>query len=256
MATSLALYYAEVARIPLLEDADVEFGLILRWRQNHDQHAKDTLIRSHLRFVIKEARKRATTPEQLQEYIAEGNIGLLEALKRYNVNRVPRMRFLTYAYFWIRERILSCHYKETIAHVPTHRQKAQRKLAKQCAAEHLRTGKVGKAAPPPEGTMVSLDVLFEQPSEADPSKTHRGADDAHMASRLRQEIARLPPREQTILNLYYGMKDEPRTDPQIAAFLGLSHERTRQIRVAAMGLLRRRLDEPANIRMEPQRAAL
>ena len=242
----MARYYSELSRIPLLEDADVEFGLILRWKQNADARAKDILLKSHLRFVVKEAMKYATNPEQLQEYIAEGNVALLEGLKRYDINRVPRMRFLTYAQWWIRNRILASYYAQPIAHVPAHRQKAQRKAAKERERNRLLQGKT-EAEPmePVEGAMVSLDVLGDAPAEADPSRIHYGIDDAQMHDKLRRLIATLPPREQTVLNLYYGMKDEPRTDPQIARFMGLSPERARQIRVDAMTTLRERLEDPA-----------
>ena len=249
-ARSLTTYCAELAKIPLLEDADVEFGLILRWKQNQDECAKNALIRSHLRFVVREARQYATNPEQLQEYVSEGNVGLLEALKRYDIHRSPRMRFLTYAYWWIRNKILAAHYNEPIAHVPAHRQKAQRRAAKRRAQDVMLSGGAPEPETPLDGAMVSLEALGDAPAEIDPSREHTNIDDQQMNARLHELIATLPPRDQTVLNLYYGMKDEPRTDLQIARFLGMSCERTRQLRVAAMRLLRERLEVP-----EAQRSA-
>ena len=100
VSPSLARYFDEVSKAPLIEDADVEFGLILRWQQNKDHGAREILAKSHLRFVIREAKKCATSDEQLEEYVGAGNIGLLEAIDRYD--RLRRLRLLTYAYHWIR----------------------------------------------------------------------------------------------------------------------------------------------------------
>ena len=95
ISRSLARYHQELSAIDPGMDADTEFGLILRWRQHQDEAAKKALLEAHLRFVIKRAKRYAGTKQQLEEYIAAGNLGLLEALNRYDVNRVPRWRFLT-----------------------------------------------------------------------------------------------------------------------------------------------------------------
>lgn len=232
---SLARYFDEVSRAPLITDADVEFGLILRWQQNADRSAREILTKSHLRFVIREAMKHAGTDDQrLEEYISAGNIGLLEAIDRYDPAR--RLRLLTYAYHWIRKNILDAHYREPAAHVPAHKIKAQKREAKE--AQRQRNLGHSVDVPQPEGVAVALDSLLETPSDADPSRNHFGIDDAHMARHLRIAIARLPPRYQTVLNLYYGMKDEPRTDHQIARFLDVSTERARQLRTDATKKLR------------------
>lgn len=241
VSRSLARYYDEVGKAPLLDDADVEFGLILRWQQNKDLQARDILVRSHLRFVLREARKYATSDEQLEEYIGAGNIGLLEGVDRYDSTRAPRLRLLTYAYHWIRKNILDAHYREPAAHVPAHKIKAQKREAKE--AQRQRSLGQNVDVPIAEGVAVALDTMLEAPAEMDPSRNHRDVDDAHMARHLRITIARLPPRDQTIVNLYYGMKDEPRTDNQIAKFLGLSPERARQLRGEAMGKLRELLKD-------------
>jgi RNA polymerase sigma-32 factor len=101
---SLRAYVAVVERLPLLS-REQELELATRWRVKHDARARDALVEGHLRSVIKIARKYRGYGIYLSELVAEGNIGLLEAAKRFEPER--ELRFFTYARYWIRAYILA-----------------------------------------------------------------------------------------------------------------------------------------------------
>jgi RNA polymerase primary sigma factor len=260
LSRSVVLYYEELARtIPV--DPDEERRLIHRWQRSKDYAARDTLLRGHLRFVVTLAKKRTRDPDRLQDMIAAGNLGLIKALDRFDLKRRPPIRFLTYAGWWINKEILDNDYAtSSLVHVPTHRQKAQRKKTKEYHQAMLRHGpdakKTRRLQPSlPEGSTVSLDLLREaiedrryfnesdwagrQITESDVTTlTHVIPETAKADGTVRCAIGLLPPRTQTVLNLYYGIKDDPRNHVQIAALLDMSPERVRQLKIAGIKQLR------------------
>lgn len=237
---SFSIYYAEVSRTAPVEDASEERRLIAAWQRKKDTKARDTLIQSHLRFVIKMAKKRASNLDKLQDLIAAGNIGLLKAIDRFELKN--RTRFLTYAGWWIQEEMFREQYAtSSLVHVPTHRQKAQRKRIKEYNQALVTHGPTSKKAQnlqpgPTEGRTVPMDDLYLLPDEN--VATHPAHYDHLSAnSQLRHVVSTLPLREQTVLNLYFGIKDTARNFVQIASMLGMSPERVRQIKINGMSLL-------------------
>lgn len=231
---SLSQYYAEVGRNSVIRNAQEERDLILKWKDHKDKASRDRLIQGHLRFVIQIARKLTRDPDRLQELIAAGNIGLLKAIERFDVSK--NLRFLTYAAWWIRKEIYEEDYGNTLTHVPVHRIKSMRRDVKEGRTV---------AGIPAGGQAVPLDSLDES-SRAHLEGTMDVDDDHDLSERSRKElirkaIATLPPREQTVLNCYFGMKDDPRTLVQIADLLWISAERARQLKIRAMGQLQDRL---------------
>ena len=93
-------YLSLVHRCPkLTREREVE--LVSRWRGQHDQTARDELVRSQLRHVVAIARRYGRgSGAMLDELIAEGNFGLLQAMVKFD----PALgtRFVTYAVYWIR----------------------------------------------------------------------------------------------------------------------------------------------------------
>jgi len=100
---ALGLYLDDIGSIPLLTPAE-EKALAVRVHDG-DSEALDTLIRSNLRFVVSMARKYARSGYPLDELIHEGNLGLIEAARRFDPDR--DVRFVTYAGWWIRQAILA-----------------------------------------------------------------------------------------------------------------------------------------------------
>jgi RNA polymerase sigma-32 factor len=93
-------YLVLVHQIPKLS-RERERELAKRWREQADPRARDELVHSQLRHVVAIARRyRRETGATLDELIAEGNFGLLQALNRFDADRGTR--FVTYAVYWIR----------------------------------------------------------------------------------------------------------------------------------------------------------
>lgn len=84
---------------------EVELELTTAWRDNQDQSAADKIVRAHMRYVIATAVKYRRYGIPLNELIAEGNFGLVHALKKFDPER--GFRFVTYAAYWVRAYILN-----------------------------------------------------------------------------------------------------------------------------------------------------
>jgi RNA polymerase sigma-32 factor len=95
-------YLAEIRRFPMLEP-DEEFMLAKRWREHGDREAAHKLVTSHLRLVARIAMGYRGYGLPISEVISEGNIGLMQAVKRFDPDR--GFRLATYAMWWIRASI-------------------------------------------------------------------------------------------------------------------------------------------------------
>ncbi len=98
----LARYLAEIRKFPLL-DPQEEYMLAKRWREHEDTEAAHKLVTSHLRLVAKIAMGYRGYGLPIGDVIAEGNIGLMQAVKRFEPER--GFRLATYAMWWIRASI-------------------------------------------------------------------------------------------------------------------------------------------------------
>ena len=98
----LARYLKETRRFPLLE-ATHEYMLAKRWRDCGDRQAVDQLITSHLRLVAKIAMRYRHCGLPMPEIISEGNVGLIQAVKKFDPDR--GFRLATYAIWWIKASI-------------------------------------------------------------------------------------------------------------------------------------------------------
>jgi RNA polymerase sigma-32 factor len=98
----LSRYLAEIRKFPLL-DPQEEYMLAKRWREHEDTEAAHKLVTSHLRLVAKIAMGYRGYGLPINEVIAEGNIGLMQAVKRFEPER--GFRLATYAMWWIRASI-------------------------------------------------------------------------------------------------------------------------------------------------------
>jgi RNA polymerase sigma-32 factor len=97
-----ASYLDGVRRFAMLE-RDQEYMLAKRWREHGDRDAANKLITSHLRLAVKVAMNYRGYGLPVSEIISEGNVGLLQALDRFEPDR--GFRFSTYAVWWIRASI-------------------------------------------------------------------------------------------------------------------------------------------------------
>jgi RNA polymerase sigma-32 factor len=95
-------YLSDIRRFEMLE-RDQEFNLAKRWRERGDRDAAHKLVTSHLRLAAKIAMGYRGYGLPISEVISEGNIGLMQALNRFEPER--GFRFATYAKWWIRASI-------------------------------------------------------------------------------------------------------------------------------------------------------
>ena len=100
--SGLNRYLQEIRKFPMLE-ADEEFMLAKRYREHEDPEAAQKLITSHLRLVAKIAMGYRGYGLPISEVISEGNVGLMQAVKRFEPER--GFRLATYAMWWIRASI-------------------------------------------------------------------------------------------------------------------------------------------------------
>jgi RNA polymerase sigma-32 factor len=98
----LSRYLEEIRRFPMLEPQE-EYMLAKRWQQHEDTDAAQKLVTSHLRLVARIAMGYRGYGLPIGEVISEGNVGLMQAVKRFDPDK--GFRLATYAMWWIRAAI-------------------------------------------------------------------------------------------------------------------------------------------------------
>ena len=268
--SSLSRYLEEIRRFPMLEPEE-EFVLAKSWQEHGDVEAAHRLVTSHLRLVAKIAMGYRGYGLPLNEIISEGNVGLMQAVKRFDPDR--GFRLATYAMWWIRAAI-----QEYILHswslVKMGTTAAQKKLffnlrklkgqmqaidegdlrpeTVKAIAERLDVTEndVVEMNRRLEGADHSLNVPLRSDSEtqwqdwlvddtASQETTVADADEFdHRMSLLHRAMAVLNDRERHILS-ERRLKDEPTTLEELSTQYGISRERVRQIEVRAFEKLQR-----------------
>ena len=99
---NLSRYLQEIRKFPLLEPNE-EYMLAKRWKEHEDQEAAARMVNSHLRLVAKIAMGYRGYGLPLGEVISEGNVGLMQAIKRFEPDK--GFRLATYAMWWIKASI-------------------------------------------------------------------------------------------------------------------------------------------------------
>ena len=100
--SNLTHYFEQIRRFPLLERQD-EYMFAQHWREHGDREAAHRLVTSHLRLVAKVAMGYRGYGLPMSEVISEGNVGLMQAVKRFEPEK--GFRFATYAMWWIKAAI-------------------------------------------------------------------------------------------------------------------------------------------------------
>ena len=100
--SGLARYLSEIRKFPMLEPQE-EYMLAKRWREHGDRDAAHKLVTSHLRLVAKIAMGYRGYGLPISEVVSEGNVGLMQAVKRFEPEK--GFRLATYAMWWIKASI-------------------------------------------------------------------------------------------------------------------------------------------------------
>ncbi|MEX2454582.1 MAG: sigma-70 family RNA polymerase sigma factor, partial [Rhodospirillaceae bacterium] len=96
--SNLSRYLQEIRKFPVLEPEE-EYMLAKRWKEHEDSEAAARMVTSHLRLVAKIAMGYRGYGLPLGEIISEGNVGLMQAVKRFEPDK--GFRLATYAMWWI-----------------------------------------------------------------------------------------------------------------------------------------------------------
>ena len=98
----LSRYLSEIRKFPLLQPEE-EYMFAKRWKEHEDPEAARRLVTSHLRLVAKIAMGYRGYGLPVSEIVAEGNVGLMQAVERFEPDKV--FRLATYAVWWIKAAI-------------------------------------------------------------------------------------------------------------------------------------------------------
>jgi RNA polymerase primary sigma factor len=259
---AMRLYLKEISKIPLLT-AEEEKALGYRV-QAGDKEALQKLIESNLRFVIKIAKKYRKSGLPFLDLINEGNVGLIEAAKRFDPDR--KVRFTSYAVWWIRQAIL--HYLSQasqvyrlspktanilyrVATTLSKRRSEQNEnpsrealaleigvsLKELNASLEATAGTLSLDHPIDENGDLTLGDALEQSTI--PSAETSSAS-IFLKEQIERSLGKLSPMEEKVLKLRFGLDDDnPLTLKQIGDKMSLSRERIRQIEAQALNKLRK-----------------
>jgi len=267
----LSRYLTEIRKFPMLTK-DEEYMLAKRWREHEDSEAAHRLVTSHLRLVAKIAMGYRGYGLPIGEVISEGNVGLMQAVKKFEPDK--GFRLATYAMWWIRASIQE-YILRSWSLVKMGTTAAQKKLffnlrkakSEISALEEgdLRPEQVSQIATKLgvlDSEVISMnrrlsgpDASLNAPLRADSenewqdwledkeqvSQETRLAEDEEKSLRmglLEEAMTELTDRERHILT-ERRLKDDPTTLETLAAHYGVSRERVRQIEVRAFEKLQR-----------------
>lgn len=255
--TATRAYLREIDLIDLL-DADQEWALAERV-QSGDSEARRRMIEANLRLVVSVARPYAGRGVPMMDLIAEGNLGLIRAVEKFDPKR--RLRFSTYAVWWIRQSVqhaianqgrtvrLPVHVLRDLAHIL----RVERELtARSGVAPSLK--QIAAAAARSSGEVAELFLVSERIGSLDTAvESGELALIGHIQlqgdvtpegpmidrDRLGEWLTRLGERQRLVVQRRFGLDGAPlQSLAEIGRELGISRERARQIQEDALRCLR------------------
>ena len=275
--SNLSRYLQEIRRFPMLAPEE-EYMLGKSWREHGDIDAAHKLVTSHLRLVAKIAMGYRGYGLPLSELISEGNVGMMQAVKRFEPDR--GFRLATYAMWWIRAAIQEyiLHSWSLVKMGTTAAQKKLffnlRKLKGQMRAidegdlSPEQVNKIATTLDVPEADVISMNRRLGSPDHSlnaplrqdgdgewqdwlvDESDNQeiRLAENEELGKRkhlLKDAMGSLNDRERRILTAR-RLQDEPITLEDLSQEYGISRERVRQIEVRAFEKLQKSIKNAAH----------
>jgi RNA polymerase sigma-32 factor len=273
---NLSRYLQEIRKFPMLA-VDEEFMLAKRWQEHQDTEAAHRLVTSHLRLVAKIAMGYRGYGLPLSELISEGNVGMMQAVKRFDPDR--GFRLATYAMWWIRAAIQEyiLHSWSLVKMGTTAAQKKLffnlRKLKGQLQAieegdlSPENVSKIATALDVPEQDVVNMNRRLAAPDhslnaplradsegewqdwlvdegESQESKLGERQELGLRRDLLVKAMGHLNERERDILT-HRRLREQPTTLEDLSQKYGISRERVRQIEVRAFEKLQKAIKSAA-----------
>ena len=261
----LSMYLKEINKVPLLTREEEDH--FARRAAKDEKAAKDKLVSANLRFVVNVAKKYQNQGLPLSDLISEGNIGLMNAIERFDVDK--GYHFISYAVWWIRQAILKaiCE-KSRMIRLPLNRANELVQIEK--ARKELQSGKgvepeindIAKAVnmnPDHVADLINISrdlVSLETPVYAEKDSSQLGdfiedagyehPEDQAIETSLKQDIngvlQSLTDKESEIIQYRFGLNGRsPLSLKEIGDRYNLTKERIRQIEKKAL----KRLQHPS-----------
>jgi RNA polymerase primary sigma factor len=259
---SLEKYLHDIGKEELITPEE-EVELAKRIKMG-DQEALEKLTKANLRFVVSVAKQYQHQGLSLPDLINEGNLGLIKAAKKFDETK--GFKFISYAVWWIRQCILQALAEQSrIVRLPLNKIGALNKINKafsQLEQQHEREPSPDEVASmlelPEEkvsntlelsGRHLSVDAPFQDGEDNSlldvlPSHDTPTTDSKLLEESLMVEIERtlntLPDKESSVIRAFYGIGTKPLSLEEIGQTIGISRERTRQIKEKAIKHLRQK----------------
>jgi RNA polymerase primary sigma factor len=258
---NLKLYLGQIAKFPIhSEEEEKELG---RRAQQGEKEALRSMVEANLRFVVSYVKKYRGMGLSMLDLINEGNLGLVEAAKRFDPNR--NVRFISYAVWWIRQAVIHALTQSSRVYNLPQKLSDQISLMKKKIAElkteHSReptreeiAARMGISQDDVEDLMILAekdihlsdrlaDTDLEVEGQIEDSSTppvEYQIVKSSIEQQIRDILGELDEKEATVLKLRFGLDDDrPLTLQEIGDRLSLTRERIRQIEQKAMRKLSR-----------------
>ena len=258
---AIKIYLRDIQRTPLL-NADSEKELA-RKIEKGDSAARNKMIESNLRLVVKIAKRYMNRGLPFLDLIEEGNLGLIKSVERFKLSK--ECRFSTYATWWIRQSIeralinqsrtirLPVHVSDDIGRMIRITRKLSQGLNREPAIQEIADAMQTKIqhvrrlmtllrhtcsieAPMGDGNDFALIDTIEDCSMVPPTDLH---ENINLYELISEHFNKLTDNEQKILTLRFGLDDnEPQTLDTIGQQFGVTRERIRQIEAKSLEKLR------------------
>ncbi len=235
----------------------------IRQGERKSENARTEMIQANLRLVISIAKRYINRGLPFLDLIQEGNMGLMRAVEKFDYRRGHK--FSTYATWWIRQAItraiadqarmirIPVHMAEKISKVTRTTTRLFQQLGREPTAEDIAKSldlgvekvrgmldsvrePISLETPIGEGEESSLEEFIEDPGDVSPTERVAQMD---VSDRVRKVLATMPPREEKILKLRFGIDAvSDHTLEEIGQRFGVTRERVRQLEIKALRMLR------------------